>query len=327
MQPSHKLLAALLIGLAAFPLAQLLGMNIFYLDIANRLMIFAIAAVGLNLILGYAGLISLGHAAYLLIGAYSVALPSYFEIDNGWIHLGLAISCSGVFALLTGAISLRTRGAGFIMITLAFAQMVYFLFVSMETFGGSDGISIDYASDFGLFNLADTLSLYYFGFTFLLLSMWLVHRLINSRFGYALTGSRLNARRMRSLGYSPYRTQLIAYVIAGMISGVAGFLLANFIQFITPEMMDWFRSAEMLFMVALGGVATLAGPLFGAFSFVVLEHLLSEWSLYWHLPFGLFLIAVAIFSKGGLVSLLDHRYLQRKNDQLLKRPPEEDADA
>jgi len=304
-RPSQIVLVLLLLGLALFPLASYLGMNAFYLDIANRLMIFAIAAVGLNLILGYAGLISLGHAAYLLVGAYSVALPSYYGIDNGYIHLGLALLSSALFALLTGAISLRTKGAGFIMITLAFAQMVYFLFVSMETYGGSDGISIDYPSDFGLFSLADTRSLYYFDFIFLLFSMWLVQRLIKSRFGYALSGSRLNERRMHSLGYTPYQTRLIAYVISGMISGVAGFLLANFIQFITPEMMDWFRSAEMLFMVALGGVATLAGPLFGAFSFVVLEHVLSDWSVYWHLPFGLFLIAVAIFSKGGLVKLLD----------------------
>ncbi len=313
LRPSQIVFVLLLAGLALFPLATYIGMNAFYLDIANRLMIFSIAAVGLNLILGYAGLISLGHAAYLLIGAYSVALPSYFEIDNGWIHLALALFSSGLFALLTGAISLRTKGAGFIMITLAFAQMVYFLFVSMETFGGSDGISIDYSSDFGLFNLGDTLSLYYFVFGFLLFSIWLVHRLIKSRFGYALIGSRQNARRMHSLGYSPYATQLIAYVIAGMICGVSGFLLANFIQFITPEMMDWFRSAEMLFMVALGGVGTMAGPVFGAFSFVVLEHVLSEWSLYWHLPFGLFLIAVAIFSKGGLVKLLDYRFKDDRN--------------
>lgn len=308
MRPSQIVLVLLLAGLALFPVATYLGMNTFYLDIASRLMIFSIAAVGLNLILGYAGLISLGHAAYLLIGAYSVALPSYFEIDSGWIHLALALFSSGIFALLTGAISLRTRGAGFIMITLAFAQMVYFLFVSMETFGGSDGISIDYSSDFGLFHLGNTLSLYYFVFGFLVFSIWLVQRLIRSRFGYALIGSRQNARRMRSLGYTPYKIQLIAYVIAGMICGVSGFLLANFIQFITPEMMDWFRSAEMLFMVALGGVATIAGPVFGAFSFIVLEHVLSEWSLYWHLPFGLFLIAAAIFSKGGLVKLMDQRF-------------------
>ena len=313
LRPSRIILILLLAGLALFPLAAYFGMNDFYLDIANRLMIFSIAAVGLNLILGYAGLISLGHAAYLLIGAYSVALPSYYEIDNGWIHLALAISSSGLFALLTGAISLRTKGAGFIMITLAFAQMVYFLFISMETFGGSDGISIDYSSDFGLFNLGNTLSLYYFVFGFLIFSIWLVHRLTKSRFGYALVGSRLNARRMQSLGYSPYKTQLIAYIIAGMICGLSGFLLANFIQFITPEMMDWFRSAEMLFMVALGGISTLAGPVFGAASFVVLEHVLSEWSLYWHLPFGLFLIAVAIFSKGGLVKLIDSRFRGNPN--------------
>jgi branched-chain amino acid transport system permease protein len=312
-KPSQFVLAFILLGLGLLPVASTLGLNAFYLDLAIRLIIFAIAATGLNLILGYSGLITLGHAAYLLIGAYSVAIPNYFDIENGWLHLAIAISASGVFALVTGAVSLRTRGAGFIMITLAFAQMIYFLFVSMETFGGSDGISISFTSDFGIFNLGESLSLYYCALAILLLSMWIIYRLNRSRFGYALTGSRINARRMVSLGYSPYRFQLIAYVIAGITSGIAGFLLANFVQFITPEMMDWFRSAELIFMVALGGAATIAGPIFGAFCFVVLEHVMSEWSLYWHLPFGSFLIAIAIFSKGGLVKLLDKRSGEKTN--------------
>jgi branched-chain amino acid transport system permease protein len=307
LKPSQALLALLLLCLALLPVTSHLGLNAFYLDLAIRLMIFAIAATGLNLILGYGGLISLGHAAYLLIGAYSVAIPNYYDIDNGWTHLSLDIGCSALFALLTGAVSLRTRGGGFIMITLAFAQMIYFLFVSMETFGGSDGISISFTSNFGMFNLGNTLSLYYFTFAMLLVFLWLIYRLVRSRFGYALTGSRLRPQRMRSLGYSPYRFQLVAYIISGVITGIAGFLLANFVQFITPEMMDWFRSAELIFMVALGGAATVSGPVFGAFSFVILEHFMSEWTLYWHLPFGLILIAVAILSKGGLVKLLDSR--------------------
>jgi branched-chain amino acid transport system permease protein len=313
LKPSQALLALLLLSLALLPIASYLGLNAFYLDLAIRLMIFAIAATGLNLILGYGGLISLGHAAYLLIGAYSVAIPNYYDIDNGWAHLGLAIVCSALFALLTGAVSLRTRGAGFIMITLAFAQMIYFLFVSMETLGGSDGISISFTSDFGLFNLGDTLYLYYFTFVILLVFLRIIYRLNRSRFGYALTGSRLRPQRMHSLGYSPYRFQLIAYIISGVITGIAGFLLANFVQFITPEMMDWFRSAELIFMVALGGAATVAGPVFGAFIFVVLEHIMSEWTLYWHLPFGLILIAIAIFSKGGLVKLLDSHAARKPN--------------
>lgn len=306
LKPSHVLLVFLLLCLALLPVANYLGLNAFYLDLAIRLMIFAIAATGLNLILGYGGLIILGHAAYLLIGAYSVAIPNYHDIDNGWIHLGLAIGSSALFALLTGAVSLRTRGGGFIMITLAFAQMIYFLFVSMETFGGSDGISISYTSNFGLINLGDTLHLYYFTFAMLLVFLWLIYRLNRSRFGYALTGSRLKPQRMHSLGYSPYRFQLIAYIVSGIITGIAGFLLANFVQFITPEMMDWFRSAELIFMVALGGAATVSGPVFGALSFVILEHVMSEWTLYWHLPFGLILITVAILSKGGLVKLLNN---------------------
>ena len=307
IRPAAWLLALMLLGLALLPLAGTLGLNIFYLDLASRFMVFAIAATGLNLILGYGGMISLGHAAYLMIGAYSVAIPSYFALDNGWLHLAIAVASSALFALLTGAISLRTRAAGFIMITLAFAQMVYFLFVSIETFGGSDGISIDYSSDFGVFSLADSASLYYFTFGVLLLSLEFIRRLTRSRFGYGLNASRLNARRMRSLGYSPLRFQLTAYVIAGVMCSIAGFLLANFVQFISPEMMDWFRSAELIFMVALGGAASLAGPVFGAGSFVLLEHFLSSWSVYWQLPFGLILIAVAVFTRGGLARLLDRR--------------------
>jgi branched-chain amino acid transport system permease protein len=311
--PSLRLLLLILLVLAVLPITSLMGLNAFYLDLAVRSMIFAIAATGLNLVLGYCGMISLGHAAFLLTGAYSVAIPNYFDIENGWIHFGLAIGSSALFALLTGAISLRTRGAGFIMITLAFAQMIYFLFVSMETFGGSDGISISFSSDFNLFSLENSLSLYYTSLVLLMLSLWVIYRLNASRFGFALAGSRLNPRRMHSLGYSPYKIQLTAYVIAGVICGIAGFLLANFVQFITPEMMDWFRSAELIFMVALGGVASLAGPVFGALSFVMLEYILSEWSLYWHLPFGLFLLAIAIFSKGGIVGLLDKRRESKAN--------------
>ena len=311
MNPASWLLGILLLGLALLPLAGALGLNAFYLDLAIRLMVFSIAAAGLNLILGYGGMISLGHAAYLLLGAYAVAIPSHFDIDNGWLHLALAISVSALFALITGIISLRTRGAGFIMITLAFAQMIYFLFVSVETFGGSDGTYISYTSEFGWFNLGDSNALYYAAYSVLLLCLLLLYRLKRSRFGYALSGCRLNARRMHSLGYSPFRIQLIAYVLAGVICGLSGFLLANFVQFITPEMMDWFRSAELIFMVALGGAATLAGPVFGAFSFVVLEHVMSEWSIYWHLPFGLFLIAIAIFSRGGRGSVVNSRVGRR----------------
>ena len=310
-RPATWLLWLMLFGLALLPMSTSLGLNPFYLDLASRFMVLAIAASGLNLVLGYGGMISLGHAAYLLLGAYAVVIPSHLEIDNGWIHLGLAVGISGIFALLTGMISLRTHGAGFIMITLAFAQMVYFLFISLETLGGSDGTYISYTSEFDWFNLGDSTALYYAAYSVLLLCLLILYRLNRSRFGYALNGCRLNDRRMRSLGYSPFRIQLTAYVLAGVICGLSGFLLANFVQFVTPEMMDWFRSAELIFMVALGGAATLAGPVFGAFSFVVLEHVMSEWSTYWHLPFGLFLIAVAIFSKGGLVKLLNTVFSRR----------------
>ena len=299
-------LGVLLIGLlAVLPIWAQATDNVFYTQIATRLIIFAIAATALNLVLGYGAMISLGHAAFLLIGAYSVVIPLYYEISNGFVHFGLAIGLSALFALVTGSISLRTQGIAFIMITLAFAQMMYFLFASMETYGGTDGSSLYARSEFPGLNLDDNLVFFYLCWSALVLSLFFFQRLIRARFGQTLVGSAVNEARLQSLGVPTFRYRLLAYVLSGTLCGIAGALLANFTYFITPDMMDWLRSAELIFMVVLGGAGSLFGPLIGAASFIVLEEALSGWTLYWHFFFGLFLIIVALFGKGGISALLN----------------------
>jgi branched-chain amino acid transport system permease protein len=279
----------------------------FYLDLLSRALIIGIAAISLNLILGFGGMVSLGHAAYIGIGAYCVGIPSYYDYYNGWLHLGLALAVSAVFALITGAISLRTRGVYFIMITLAFSQMVYFTFLSLEEYGADDGLVIYSRSEFPAWLSMDSSSaLYYWIFAVLLLSLYFTHRLVHSRFGRVIVGARFNEQRMQALGFDTYRYRLVCYVIAAMICSVAGVLLGNFTGFISPDMIGWTRSGELIFMIIIGGTATLFGPLLGTIAFVVLEELLSSITVYWHLIFGVMLVALVLFGKGGI-----HGWLSR----------------
>ena len=302
-----------LVSLLVLPIIfNQIGMS-FYLDLATRLCILAIAAVGLNLILGYGGMISFGHAAYLGIGAYAVGIPAhhwlyggldFLATTNGFMHITIAIVISGLFALLTGLICLKTKGVYFIMITMAFSQMAYYLFVSIEEYGGDDGLVINTRSEIPLISLDDPIQMFFVSFVSLILIMWLIHLITKSNFGLILKGIKDNEARMISLGYNVYLHKLIAFVFSGIICGFAGVLLGNFMTFISPEMIDWSRSGELMFMVILGGVATVMGPLFGAIVFVILEEILSSITIYWHLPFGLLLISVVLFFKGGLSSLL-----------------------
>ena len=278
----------------------------FYLDLANRLMILAIAAVSLNLILGNGGMISFGHAAYLGIGAYSVGIPTYYLIYEGFFQIPLAVITSALFALITGAICLRTRGVYFIMITMAFSQMLFFAIVSIEEYGGDDGLVIDTRSEFfGIFNIENSLSLYYFVFASLIVCLFLTHRISRSRFGMVIEGAKGNERRMQAIGFDTYKYKLTSYVIAGAICGYAGALLGNFTNFISPEMMDWTASGELIFIVVLGGAGTLFGPVAGAAAFVLLEELLSSLTIYWQFIFGSFLIIVVLFVRGGIMGLIE----------------------
>ena len=302
-----------LLLLAVLPPLFLQFGQAFYVDLATRLVILAIAAVALNLILGYGGLVSFGHAAFIGIGAYAVGIPVYHNTYggfdaiasyNGLFHLALAIGASALFALITGAISLRTKGVYFIMITMAFAQMVFFFFQSINEYGGDDGLVIDIRSELPLVSLDDPMQLYFLSFGSLLAVMGMVHLFVNSRFGMVLQGAKGNPERMVALGYNIYLYRLTAYVISGAIVGYAGFLLGNFTTFISPEMIYWTRSGELMFMVILGGAGSALGPVLGSAVFILLEEVLSSITIFWHLPFGLLLIGVVLFARGGLMGML-----------------------
>jgi branched-chain amino acid transport system permease protein len=277
----------------------------FYIGLFSRAMILSIAAISLNLLLGYGSMISFGHAAYIGIGAYSVGIFAYYEIYDGFIQWPVGLAISAGVALVFGMISLRTKGVYFIMITLALAQMFYFLGVSVDEYGADDGLVIDVRSEFaGLIDLEEGITLYYVIFFFLLLTIFVVHRLVNSRFGVVIRGSKSNEARMLALGYPVYRYKLTAFVIAGVICGLAGLLLGNFTNFVNPDMMHWTRSGELIFMVVLGGLGSTFGPVFGAFAFLLLEELLSDLTTHWQIIFGPFLILVVLFLRGGINSLL-----------------------
>ena len=276
----------------------------FYLTLFGRIMIFAIAAVSLDLILGYGGMVSFGHAAYLGIGGYSVAILSFYEIDNGFLQLFVAIVGSAIVAFIIGLICLRTSGLYFIMITLALTQMLYFLGISLETYGGDDGINTNRSEFYGLIDTYDETTLYYLIFFFLVVCAFISNRIVNSRFGMVVRGSKSNEPRMQAIGFPVFRYKLAAFVIAGTMCGVAGFLLANLSEFVTPEYMHWFRSGEIMIMVLMGGMGTLFGPLVGAGAYLLLEEVISGFTIHWMIVFGPLLLLLVIFFKRGLWGLV-----------------------
>ena len=314
LRPKGLTAAALVLALAIAPILTDVFDQAFYLDLATRGLILAIAAVSLNLILGFGGMVSFGHAVFIGIGAYCVGIPVHYAVFSGWLHFPLAIAASAFFALVTGAIGLRTRGVHFIMITMAFSQMVFFLFVSLEAYGGGDGLPIWSGSTFaGGFDMDDATTLYYVCLVSLMGAMYLVHRIVNARFGRVVRGAMSNETRMRALGYPTYGYRLSAYVIAGALCGHAGALMGNFTDFISPHMMSWTRSGELVFMVVLGGGGSIFGPVYGVFCFLLLEQLIpgvmdlfaDGAGVYWHLPFGAILLLVVLFAKGGINGWLD----------------------
>jgi branched-chain amino acid transport system permease protein len=302
------IVGTIFVGLGLVPLFAGLTQTPFYLDLARRMMILAIGALSLNLIMGYGGLISFGHAAYIGIGAYVVGICAEHELVSGFIQWPLAIIVSGLFAIIFGLISLRTRGVYFIMITLALAQMMYFLGVSLDRYGGDDGLPLIERSNFGaVVDITNNVTLYFIVLGALVLSLLFCKRLINSRFGMVLQGTRSNETRMKTIGFPTLRYQLTAFVIAGMMAGFAGALLANHTDFINPDMMHWTRSGDLIIMVLLGGMGSLAGPVVGALAFILLEELLSGVTEYWQLIFGPFLILVVLFARGGLLGFFANK--------------------
>jgi branched-chain amino acid transport system permease protein len=287
---------------AALPLAAAFGAKAHILGLFGRIMIFAIAAVALDLLIGYGGLISFGHAAFVGLGAYAVGILSAHGITDALVALPVALIASALFGLATGAVCLRTRGVYFIMITLAFSQMVFFTASSLAPYGGDDGLTVRARNTIAGFALMrDEQSFYYVVFGFLVASYLLCRALIASRFGRVFRGARENTARVASMGYDVFRYQLVAYVIAGAFGGVSGFLLANATEFVSPAYMSWQRSGELVIMVLMGGLGTLYGAILGAAAFVLAEEWLAGLTEHWKMIFGPLLILIVLFARGGLV--------------------------
>jgi branched-chain amino acid transport system permease protein len=287
------------------PLMTALGQT-YYIDLARRMLILSIAAISLNLILGYGGLVSFGHAAYLGIGAYAVGILGFYGVTNGFLHLAAAIGASALVALVIGAVSIRTSGIYFIMITLAFTQMLYYLGISIAEFGGDDGMRLKSKSLFGgLVDLGDPVAFYYVSLAVMLFFVFLVFKITHSRFGMVLRAAKSNEARARSIGFSPYPYRLAAFVIAGAMCGVAGMLYANHTNYITPGLMAWHQSGELMFMVILGGMATTAGPVLGTFALLVFEEVLKGFTQYWQVWLGPLLVLCVIFFRRGLAGLFE----------------------
>jgi branched-chain amino acid transport system permease protein len=289
---------------ALVPLAAAFGAQGYILSLLTRVMIFGLAAMSLDLILGYGAMVSFGHAAFFGIGAYAVGILASHGFEDAVIQVPVALAASAIFALVTGAISLRTKGVYFIMITLAFGQMLFFLATSLASYGGDDGMTL--ASRSTLFSVAvlrKDIGLYYAALVCLVLCYWLSRSVVASRFGRVLRGARDNAVRMEAIGFHPFRYQLAAYVISAMMAGLAGVLLANQAEFVSPAMMTWQRSGELIFMVVLGGLASLHGAILGAAAFLLLEEYLAGWTEHWKMIFGPLLILVVLFARGGITGL------------------------
>jgi branched-chain amino acid transport system permease protein len=295
-------------GLAAAPLLAQFGPEGYVLSLLTRVMIFALAAVSLDLILGHGGLISFGHAAFLGIGAYSVGILTSHGTEDVLAHLAAALAASACLALFIGAVSLRTKGVYFIMITLAFGQMLFFLATSLAAYGGDDGMTLPSRSlVLGANLLGSGRAFYYVVFGCLLLAYILCRSIVASRFGWVLRGSRENPVRMQALGFNPFAFQLTAFVIAGMLCGIAGFLLANHTEFVSPAYMTWQRSGDLIFMTVLGGLGSGIGVVIGAAVFLLLEEFLSEVTEHWRMIFGPLLILVVIFGRGGIMGFVHRR--------------------
>jgi branched-chain amino acid transport system permease protein len=291
-------------GLALLPAAT--GGEIYLLDRFIRIMVFAIAAIGLDLIVGYGALISFGHAAFVGLGAYAVGILAAHGINEAAFALPVALAASTLFAFLTGIVSLRTKGVYFIMITLAFGQMAFFTASSLAPYGGDDGLTIHMRDTvFGYPLLENPRAFYYFAFGCLLACYLFCRALVASRFGRVFRGARENPARVASIGFDPYRFQLVAYVASGALGGLAGFLLANVTDFVSPAYMSWQRSGDLLIMVIFGGMGRLYGAIIGALVYLVAEENLSQYTEHWRLLFGPLLVAIAVFAPGGIIGVAE----------------------
>lgn len=285
------------------PAAEFFGQT-YYVGFATRVLVFALAAVALDLVLGYGGMVSLGHAAFLGIGAYSVGIWSSHGVTAAPVHWATAVAAGGFFALLTGMLALRTTGVAFIMITLAFAQMLYFLAVSLKSYGGDDGLTLWESARLGPFDLGHDPTLYWVALAWLAGAFVLCRHLVASPFGLVLQAGRSNERRARALGLAVGRQRLAAYVLSGALTSVAGCLLVHATDFVSPAYMGWQRSGELVVMVILGGIGTLTGGILGAAALLLLEEILAGLTQHWMLILGALLVAIALVSRQGMAGLL-----------------------
>ncbi|MCK9917449.1 branched-chain amino acid ABC transporter permease [Microbacteriaceae bacterium K1510] len=286
----------------------------FLIRLFLRVVIFATAAVALNIVLGFGGLISLMHATFFGIGAYTVAVLAYHDFNAeslfglpGTSNLAISLPCgvlaAVVFAVLTGGAALRTSGAYFIMITLAFNQMLYYFLVALQKYGGDDGLQILSTPTVGRIELSDRVTIYYLALATLAVVVLLVMRLVDSRFGMVLRGSAQNERRVIVLGIPTLPYKIVALAISGAITGAAGAIWAVGQGFVSPADVSWVRSADFVVMAVLGGLTVAWGPVLGAFAFVVAESVLSGWTVYWQMLFGLLVILSVVYLRGGLIDL------------------------
>ena len=305
----------LLAGLALVPLAAAWLGQPFWVTLFTRILIFALAAMGLNLVLGFGAMVSFGHAMYLGIGAYAVGILSHHGVDSGFLQLGAALVVGTIVSLAVGAICLRTSGMAFIMITLAFAQMLFFLAVSLREYGGDDGMQLQNRSRFGPLDLNNPTLLYYLAFALVLAVLFFFWRLVHARFGMVLRGCRSNERRMASMGFPTLRYKLSAYVISALVCVLAGMLMANLTRFVAPSYMAWTVSGELIVMTVLGGLGTLVGPIAGATALLLLEEGLSSLKLglpwldtilnqHWLALIGIFIVLVVLVLKQGIYGWL-----------------------
>jgi branched-chain amino acid transport system permease protein len=313
--PRGLVTALLLLVLAVLPLLTQAFDQRYLLSIGTRIVIWAIAAISLNMILGYGGMVSFGHAMFFGIGGYAVGILAAHGITSGWVQWPVGIVAAAMWATAIGALSLRTRGLYFIMITLAFAQLVYYVGAGLEAYGGDDGLNISRSRFPGLLDLRDKASFYWLCFVLLCGTLWFCSRFANSRFGLVIRGAKSNELRMTALGFPVFRYRLAAFILSGAFGGLAGILLANEGAYISPAMMSWVKSGDLIVIVVLGGMGTLFGPLYGAIAFFVLEESLPPlldlgrkgWGEYWQIAFGPMLVLIALYAKGGIDSLFGRR--------------------
>lgn len=295
--------ALVVLVLAAVPVYAGLSGDSYAMTLCSRILVFALAALGLNLALGYGGMVSLGHAMYMGLGAYAVLLLPDFGVQSGWLQLLLIALVVTVVASLVGWVALRTQGIAFIMITLAFAQLFYFLFVSLKAYGGDEGMSLSQASGFGPLT-GNRTALYYSLLACLGATAFGIHRVVGSRFGLVLRASKANERRVKAVGTPTLPYRLVAYVLSALVCALAGFFLANLTGFVSPAYLAWTVSGELIVMVVLGGVGTVLGPILGALGLLLVEEGLKAWTTHWMMVMGPLIVLMVLRLRQGLWGML-----------------------